>query len=139
MASDIFMSIELDTTDARRLLARTPPAVERAARTALVDGGELLLEDMQEYPPELPNQEYERTFDLRRSWSRGQVEQQSSSLVLRVTSDPDQAPYNRFVQSDAYQARIHQGRWQTLGSVCQRRQSDIQQMFADRVRAEMHR
>lgn len=51
----------------------------------------------------------------------------------RVGSDGNIAPYNRWVQDEERQARVHRGRWVTLQASMRRREQAIQRLFERRV------
>jgi hypothetical protein len=77
---------------------------------------------------------YKRTNTLYRSWQpvlRGE----GADLTGGVVSSGQIAPYNRYVQDAAYQARIHQGRWDTVQVIGERSTAQINEMFANRIRA----
>jgi hypothetical protein len=77
---------------------------------------------------------YRRTNTLYRSWAtvlRGG----GAELVGGVVSSGQIAPYNRYVQDAAYQASIHQGRWETAQAIGRRSEAQIQGIFAARIAA----
>lgn len=69
---------------------------------------QLLKERMQEYPPERAGQRYDRTLDLKNGWDEFVILAGDRLGLLRNT-----VPYGHWVQSDAEQAWMHKGRWQT--------------------------
>jgi hypothetical protein len=98
------------------------PDLHETLRPAAEEVLSLLQADMRDYPPELPGQRYERTFDLQHSW---QTEEGTSDTELgRVVSYGPE--YNRQVQDEDHQAGIHAGRWQTVQSVARDREAQVQ-------------
>lgn len=130
------ISLQINDSEVRRMLAQTPAALERAMRGAMNDATALLLRELQTYPTQRTGSSYVRTGTLRRSWSR---DIQGDGLAMRgiVGSNENMAPYNRLVQSEADQATVHRGRWtNTVQNVLSRNQSTIQDMFEARFAAE---
>lgn len=76
-----------------------------------------ILDDMKkeaaQYPPELPNQRYRRTEELKFGWldSEPLFDFQGDSFS-GVIENP--RSYGPFVQGQEEQALIHQGRWRTV-------------------------
>ena len=131
------ISLQINDSEVRRMLAQTPAALERAMRGAMNDATALLLRDLQTYPPQRTGSSYVRTGTLRRSWSRD-IDGQGLAMRGIVGSNENMAPYNRLVQSEADQATVHRGRWtNTVQNVLSRNQSAIQEMFDARFRAEL--
>lgn len=131
------ISLQINDSEVRRMLAQTPAALERAMRGAMNDATALLLRELQTYPTQRTGSSYVRTGTLRRSWSR---ELQGDGLALRgiVGSNANMAPYNRVVQDADQQAEIHRGRWtNTVQNVVERNERTIQDMFDARFRAEL--
>lgn len=131
------LSIDINDSEVRRMLADSPVKIERAMRGAMNDATALLLRDLQTYPPQRTGSSYVRTGTLRRSWSR---EIQGDGLALRgiVGSNENMAPYNREVQDADRQAPIHHGLWtNTVQNVVSRNETAIQDMFEARFRAEL--
>ncbi len=131
------ISLQINDSEVRRMLAQTPAALERAMRGAMNDATALLLRELQTYPTQRTGSSYVRTGTLRRSWSR---ELQGDGLALRgiVGSNANMAPYNRLVQDADRQAPIHHGLWtNTIQNVVSRNETAIQDMFEARFRAEL--
>ena len=77
---------------------------------------------------------YKRTNTLYRSWHtilRGR----GAELTGGVSSSGQIAPYNRYVQDEARQARIHQGRWDPAQDIGKRSEPRIQAIFRSRINA----
>ncbi len=79
---------------------------------------------------------YVRTGTLGKSWHK-EITGAGASMVGRVYSDGNTAPYNRYVQDRERQARIHQNRWDTIQQIAERNTDNIQQMFNARIRAAL--
>ena len=75
---------------------------------------------MKQYPPQRPTK-YIRTGVLGKRWVT-KVERQGGRLVGSVGNNTTYAP---FVQSAMFQAKIHQGRWQTDQIVMDEEQAAI--------------
>ena len=123
------VSITVDDSEVRAMLRRTPGNIRKAVRAAMDDSTALLLRDMKTYPPAPANSSYKRTRTLGRSWSRTFDDQRGE-----VGSNGNMAPYNRLVQDDERQARVHKGRWQTVQSVAKKRKPQIVRFFQERLR-----
>ena len=99
-------SIELvGMTGALRLVA--PARIEAVVGQEINGFGDTVIDAVQVYPPELPNQRYRRTYALRGSWRK----RRAGPTTMHIESmNVGYAPY---VMGDGRQARIHQGRWNT--------------------------
>ena len=71
-----------------------------------------------DYPPELPNQKYVRTYTLYDGWIDTDPVFQAipSGLAATLTNPTEYGPQ---VEGDATQEAIFQGRWPTVGQVQQ--------------------
>lgn len=128
------VSITINTAEVERRLNATPAQVRIAMRQAMEDAVTLVLRDQRTYPSPPTNSSYRRTFTLQRSWSREIVES-GDSIRGRVGSNPSVVPYNRYVQDEAMQARVHAGRWtNTVQGTVRARQATIQGFFEERLR-----
>lgn len=154
------VSITINTAEVERRLNATPAQIRIANRQAMEDTMTLLLRDQRTYPVKPPPiqgpqlrpvrfttregvsvsfiarapKQYRRTNTLQKSWSRKIVES-GDSIRGRVGSNPNVAPYNRYVQDEAMQARIHAGRWtNTVQGTVRTRQATIQGFFEERLR-----
>ena len=65
------------------------------------------------YPPELPDQQYQRTERLFQAWDYKQVH----PLAVKIENH---AEYAGYVQGQDDQAAIHQGRWKVLELMAQK-------------------
>lgn len=65
--------------------------------------------DMQEYPPQPASSRYKRTGTLGRRWTT-RISKSGGGLQGRVGNTTRYGPW---VQSERFQARIHQGSWRT--------------------------
>jgi hypothetical protein len=77
---------------------------------------------------------YKRTNTLYRSWSTV-LKGGGAELVGGVVSNGNIAPYNRYVQDAALQAKIHQDRWIPVQSIARRSEREVQDIFAARIAA----
>lgn len=79
---------------------------------------------------------YKRTGTLRRSWN-DTIRKSGEGWEGRVTSNGNNAPYNRYVQDGERQAAVHRGRWDTVQEIASRSRDDINRMFQNRLAAEL--
>lgn len=134
------ITITIDSREVRLLLDRAPGRIDRALRAAMDDSTTLLLREMKTYPPQRPGSAYKRTGTLRRSWHRPAIRREGSAIVGEVASSGNMAPYNRLVQDQTKQARVHRGRWtNTAQEVARRNERTIQRFFDRRLREEFSR
>lgn len=80
----------------------TAPLLEDVAKAALPT--------LRIYPPELPNQKYQRTGNLGRGWQYGAASSSANGRVIQLFNPVDYAPP---VYSDSSQQAAFQGRWPT--------------------------
>ena len=133
------VTIQIDSREVRTLLNRAPERINRALRSAMDDSTVLLLRELQTYPPQRSGSTYKRTGTLRRSWQR-RVTSEGNTIAGEVVSSGNMAPYNRLVQDQTQQARIHRGRWtNTAQETARRNERTIQRYFDRRLRDEFSR
>jgi len=112
------------TDEFRHYLEQLPQVAMAAAEPAMQQAILYLHGKLPEYPPELPNQRYQRTNTLGRRWTT-MVEVGLESVIGRLGTNVPYAPWvvgpdypgetiNGF---EMYQAKIHQGRWWQLEDV----------------------
>ena len=130
------LSMSFDDHGLDAFLARMPGEMHRAFNSAMEDATTLVLRDISVYPTQRSGSGYRRTHTLQRSWSR-RIEWTGDTIVGIVGSNSNMAPYNRAVQDRDLQARVHQGRWQTIQSVIESDEREVNRMFQDRVDALM--
>lgn len=76
-----------------------------------------LLDELQFYPPELPNQRYIRTYRLKRGWKAGVSRIGGDKFALVISNDVNYTVFvvGSLAQAESaasrFQADIHQGRW----------------------------
>jgi hypothetical protein len=83
--------------------------------------------DLQEYPPELPNQKYKRTGNLKRSWMYAVLSPTSAEIGNVAT-------YAGWVQGED-QAAIHVGRWQKMREIGE----EALELFVSKLSAKVGR
>lgn len=93
---------------------------------------QLLKERMQEYPPERPNQRYVRTEDLKNGWDEYVILAGDRLGLLR-----NNVPYGHWVQSEADQAWMHRGRWQTDKQVIDEKEDQAARIYEDYLRQRL--
>jgi hypothetical protein len=94
-----------------------------------------LQRDMAQYPPARPGSSYIRTGTLGRRWTT-QVTETADGLTGKTGNNTSYGP---FVQSQMFQAAVHQGRWQTDQQVMDRNRESIQADFERTIQRELDR
>lgn len=131
------ISLDINDTDARRMLSGAPDKIARALTAAHNDATALLLRELSTYPPLRSGSTYKRTGTLRRSWSR-RIEGSGLEQRAIVGSNSNIAPYNRAVQDEEEQRPAFRGRWtNTVQGVMRRNQQAILEMYQARIRQEL--
>lgn len=88
------------------------------------------------YPPELPNQQYIRTFDLGESITNGPGGVGGSLISLGAqTILSVGVPYAQWVVNEPTQAAIHQGRWWTIQKIVKQITPDVVMAYIETIRA----
>ncbi len=87
---------------------------------------------MANYPPQAPTS-YVRTGTLGRRWTT-KVTQGGDGLVGKVGNNTEYGP---FVQSSAFQASVHRGRWQTDADAIQDNERAIVADFERTIQAAL--
>jgi hypothetical protein len=114
-------------------LNRVPGQIRQASVAWADDVSTLWLRDVRTYPTR-PTTRYTRTGTLRRSWLR-ETRIEGNSVVAEVKSSGNVAPYNRWVQDEDRQARMHRPFWKnTLQGSGRRREPEFRRMAEDRLR-----
>lgn len=103
-------AVDVQSDDVRRLLRQSPAAAGRAVGGAINDISALHLRELKTYPDQRAGSSYVRTRTLARSWNR-QIGGSGLSQWALVGSNGNMAPYNRRVQDETQQARIHHQTW----------------------------
>jgi hypothetical protein len=85
----------------------------------------LLQNRMAKYPTQPPGSTYRRTGSLGRRWTTA-VEESRDTVRGTVGNNTSYAPW---VQAKNFQARIHQGRWQTEVDVTEQSREEIAALF----------
>jgi hypothetical protein len=130
MYAGINMSFEVTIDGMAPLLAALEqwpelarPELEKAASAALLS----LIGPLADYPPAPGGSTYRRTGALGRLWTSAQPEfsAESSGFEASLTNA---TPYGPYVQGE-WQAKQHQGRWQTAEQVVTAHEADIEAYF----------
>lgn len=119
--------------DALRRLERA--AGDEALRRGMVRAVERLRNRMADYPQQRRGSSYRRTGTLGRRWVT-RVEGASGGVRGRVGNN---TIYGPLVQSQAFQARVHRGRWQTDQQVIERETETITGYFREEVERSIGR
>ena len=82
-----------------------------------------LVADAQLYPPELPNQRYERTGDLGEGWNDGLLVQHAGDTT--TISAINTVPYADDVQVEGQQDKFFVGRWTPIEQIATNREPDV--------------
>lgn len=118
------VEIQIEGTAALRRILERLEVLPDGLEPAVDEANQLLLEELRDYPPKLPNQRYVRTFRLRDSWQPSRIMREGT--LGRVWGD---IAYNQWVMDERFQAAIHQGRWQTVQRIA--RDEALQQQVSD--------
>lgn len=125
----IDLSYRMDGLDDVALLLRRIrlDAVQSAVGDAIDD----MAREAADYPPERAGQRYVRTGTLGRGWTEGQtlfdLQGQTALEAVRVNS----TPYGPSVQGREDQAKVHQGRWQTVEALMEAWEAHVAQRIED--------
>lgn len=132
------VSITINSRAAIAALTQTPARIDRAMQAGMTDATRYLLNQMRTYPPQRVGSAYIRTNMLKGSWHVPPFQGRGLTLVGRVSSNGNVAPYNRLVQDRDHQAAVHRGRWtNTAQAVSERSERTINQMFQSRLDAAL--
>lgn len=85
---------------------------------------------MKEYPQARPSSKYVRTGTLGRRWVTTPVKHIAEGLYGSLGNN---TPYGPWVQSSAFQARVHAGRWSTDLEVMNEEREFIVRLFENAV------
>lgn len=108
-----------------------------SGKTAFNTIREPLLDELQFYPPELPNQRYVRTYRLRNGWTVTIKRINKTSFMIEVknpteyTSDVMGSLALSPSEAASFQSDIHQGRWQLATVVLQEQYTEFLQELND--------
>lgn len=84
--------------------------------------GDAIVTEAQDYPPELPNQRYVRTFKLRDSWRRMAAQRQGKSVTVNVSNPIEYGPDVMGEQ----QGFFFVGRWKRLRAIGEAQRGALQ-------------
>jgi hypothetical protein len=73
----------------------------------------VLMRQLADEPPELPNQRYRRTHNLSNEWKAADTKWRLPGTAFLRNS----TSYGPYVQDSQFQARVHRGRWPTVQGV----------------------
>jgi len=142
------VNLQYDSAAALATVRAAPGAVQRAMFAAADDATALWLVQMRRSPSPIAlrvsvstsgrtrsrlGNGYKRTGTLRKSWLAKRTRREGNSVIAEVVSSGEIAPYNVYVQMDAMQAWMHQGRWETEAMVIERTRGKVEQMAARRL------
>ena len=86
-------------------------------------GADVLRADLRKYPPKPPDSTYRRTGTLGKSWTKSVMRGgREGGWLAQIGTRLGYAPY---VQDELRQAKVHQGRWQTVQSVAKDRRDEV--------------
>ena len=117
-----------------------PDIVREEVTEATERAGDALTKQLATYPAPPPRSRYVRTGNLRRGWLNakpivrdgGGRFATGSSIVMVTYSNP--VTYTPYVQGDTRQAWMHQGRWDTIGTVQERNEARVRGELETAVR-----
>lgn len=135
------LQVIINDRDVRRLLTTAPGQITEALRLGTEDTTLYWQRLVKTYPAQRTST-YRRTGTLGRSWTSPdsrRVEVVGTTVQGRVSSSGYIAPYNRYVQDEELQARVHQGTWETIQAVMGRTASQVERFYEDRLRVVANR
>lgn len=128
------MAITITITGIDDVIRRLDQAAgNEALRRAMARSVERLRNRMADYPPQRTGSSYRRTGTLGRRWTT-RIEALSTGVRGRVGNN---TRYGPFVQSHAFQATVHRGRWQTDQQVLERELETIEGYFREEVQRSL--
>jgi hypothetical protein len=128
------MAIRITITGIDDALKRLDHASgNEALRRAMERSVERLRNRMADYPPQRTGSSYRRTGTLGRRWTT-RVEALATGARGRVGNN---TRYGPFVQSSAFQATVHRGRWQTDRQVLEEETGTIEGYFREEVQRSL--
>lgn len=128
------MAITISITGIDDVIKRLDHAAgNEALRRAMERSVERLRNRMADYPPQKLNSSYTRTGKLGESWTK-RVESMATGVRGKVGNNRKYAP---FVQSSAFQATVHRGRWQTDQQVLERETEAIEGFFREELQRSL--
>lgn len=133
--------VTVDVRVAVAMLRKKPEELNRAMESAMRDSTLYLQRQMATYPAQRPNSTYVRRNMLKASWMQAdslRIQRRGGTIEGRIASNSNIAPYNRYVQDDEFQARIHERLWtNTVQKVARRSRNQVRQFFQDRINAAL--
>lgn len=140
------LTVTIRDAEVRTRLSRAVMAVQNLPAKVVRAEMDAARDELRAYPPELPNQRYQRTG---RRYEATVIEAQSgnnaSAKAYALVSDPRYPGgrnANPYVVGDAYgrgQAAVHVGRWKLLRTVVESAMSRIVERGAEYFRAVLER
>jgi len=106
-----------------RQLLKVNKAVRYDFTKAMSKATKIVADKAKVYPPKLPAQKYVRTYKLKRGWRQEKATATHGAVANRGV------PYAHYVQSDRWQAAIHEGRWNTESGIVKQTEKKVQQLF----------
>lgn len=125
------IEITIDTSRAQGLINGSA-LMRRAQVQAAEESAIYTLNQLKQYPSSTGGS-YRRTGTLRRSWHH-EVFTTTREPSARVSSNGNIAPYNRWVQDQTRQARMHRGRWNTAQQVAHDSVDTVVDFYRTRIR-----
>ena len=114
----------------RKLDAATADAT---VKRGLEAGMNVLRLALKKYPAPPAGSTYVRTLVLGKSWA-----QSTSGYAMKAEGwVGNNVSYARYVQDKALQARVHQGRWQTVQSVADDKGDEVADVIAEEIEDAM--
>lgn len=127
MADEVRLEVE-GAKELIRLLKQFPDVVKKEIRGVMDKGLLLMQADAADYPPPPPGSTYRRTGTLGRLWTSAQHRFSVKGDVLEGRVG-NATPYGPYVQSEARQAAVHQGRWKTVEQIMRDAEPEINELL----------
>lgn len=123
------VSVNVEGSEALLALLKQFPDVVKKEIEAVINKGLYLLQaGAADYPPPPPGSTYRRTGTLGRLWTSAQHQIRVSGNALEGRIG-NATPYGPYVQSQAKQAAIHQGRWKTIEQIMKEAEPEINELL----------
>ena len=90
---------------------------------------------MAKYPAQRAGSSYVRTGTLGRRWVAPPIKETANGIIGTVGNNTKYGPW---VQSSAFQAKVHQGRWQTDADVVEKEQGAIVADFENAIQGALN-
>ena len=113
-----------------RGLQQFPETLQGGLRLAIDEGLLLLQGRLAVYATQVPGSRYERTGQLGSGWSGAEHTVRMAGKFVEGSAT-NRTPWTGYVQSEAMQVPVHQGRWQTAEEVIEEIRPQIDRLLQE--------